>query len=310
MPVIESPICSASAFHPRGTTRPSPVSCCRNSAPSQRWPTPSTRAAGASRSSTSTGCGSTRCWQPDWPPHKAAAGRVLPCYATAAITSNLYLPPSWPNPARLSSARIAAPSPIDGRGAATPATNGTASSRKTRPARPRCRLGRSRPRADVRARRTVRRGQRRAAHLDRHSGIRSRDGRRLRPWLGDAARRRAGHRQIDALDTGLRGPGAARRARHLHFGRGGGGAGAAARGAARPRGRVRRTRERHPGRGYFGHLLDRQAGGADRHQLDPDHAHRNRRIRRPARSRKCGPAPRCCFATPSTAARRSFWSGM
>ena len=45
-------------------------------------------------------------------------------------------------------------------------------------------------------------------------------------------------------------------------------------------------------------------------ELDPDHAHRNRRVRRPARSRKCGPAPRRCCATPSTAAPRSFWSGM
>ncbi len=102
-----------------------------------------------------------------------------------------------------------------------------AANRDPRPSRPR-----------LRARRTVRRGPRGAAHRDGHSGIRPRDGRRLRPWLGDAARRRAGHRQIDALDTGLRGLGAARRARDLHFGRGGGGAGAA---CAR-RGSTSRTR--------------------------------------------------------------------
>ena len=69
----------------------------------------------------------------------------------------------------------------------------------------------------------------------RHGDRRARSGRRrrLRARVGDADRRRAGHRQIHPADPGLRGGGAVGRARDLRLRRGIDGPGAAARRPAR-----------------------------------------------------------------------------
>ena len=80
------------------------------------------------------------------------------------------------------------------------------------------------------------RGRFEARAAGRHRDRRARPGRRrrLRARLGDADRRRAGHRQVDAADPGLRGGGAVGRARRLRLRRGIDGAGAAARRPAGP----------------------------------------------------------------------------
>ena len=104
------------------------------------------------------------------------------------------------------SARIAARSPSAGRASAIPAASGTPSSRRPRrwaSARPR--RGAAAPGGALPARGSLRRFDAAAAHRHRHRRARPRRRRRLRDGFGDADRRRAGHRQIDAADPGLRG---------------------------------------------------------------------------------------------------------
>ena len=60
---ISSPNCWGSRCRPRTPIRPLPASCCRSSAPSPASATRSKPAAGGSKSSISTGGGSTRCWR-------------------------------------------------------------------------------------------------------------------------------------------------------------------------------------------------------------------------------------------------------
>ena len=135
----------------------------------------------------------------------------------------------------------------------------------------------------VPARGSVRRVQARAA--SRHRDRRARPGgrRRVRARIGDADRRRAGHRQVDAPDPGLRRGRALGRAGRLRLGRGIDRAGAAARRAARARRRPGAACGADPRRGHRRDARLRRRAEIRGHQFDPDHVERRDRIRRPGR---------------------------
>ena len=130
----------------------------------------------------------------------------------------------------------------------------------------------------VSARRPVGRFQLRAASHDRRRRARPGRGRRVRARFGDADRRRAGHRQIDPADPGLRRGCAIGRARRLCLGRGIDRPGSSARGPARTGRRARPARGADLRRGYRG---DARLGGRAEvrgHRFDSDHVERRDRI--------------------------------
>ena len=121
-------------------------------------------------------------------------------------------------------------------------------------------------------------------HGDRRT--RPRRGRRLRAGVGDADRRRARHRQIDAADPGLRGARPRRRPRGLRLGRGIDRTGAAARGQIGAVRRAGATRRADAGRGHRRHARLRRRGAVRDRRFDPDHVERRGGIR--ARQRQPG----------------------
>ena len=119
-------------------------------------------------------------------------------------------------------------------------------------------------------------------HWDRRT--RPGGGGRLRPRLGDADRWGAGHRQIDALDPGLRRRCAFRGPHSVRVGRGIDRAGPPARRPTRTGRSVGAGGRSNPGRGHCRDSRVRRSAEARRHRFDPDHVERHDRIRRPERS--------------------------
>ena len=126
------------------------------------------------------------------------------------------------------------------------------------------------------------RGRARVAHGDRLRGVRPRAGRRARAGIGDADRRRAGHRQVDAAAAVRRG--ARRRTRPC-----------CTRPARNPCARSPSARggwastpadsswSPRPASSASSTLAGRSGRAGARDRLDPDHVGGRRRVRRPAR---------------------------
>ena len=104
-----------------------------------------------------------------------------------------------------------------------------------------------------------------------HGGVRPRYRRRAGARLGAAARRRSGHRQVDAAARGRGRVRARKSPRGLYFRRRSGRAGAAARRTARPRRRRGRACRRDLGRRHHRDALARDRSAPSRHRFDPNH---------------------------------------
>ena len=125
------------------------------------------------------------------------------------------------------------------------------------------------------------------AAAERARRVRPRDRRRHRRGIGDAGRRRPGHRQVDLAAPGRGAAGERGQQSRLRLRRGIGRAGAAARGPAGPRPRAGAARGRDLGARHPDDDGRRRAAGAAGHQFDPDHAQRPDRGR--AGHRQPGP---------------------
>ena len=176
------------------------------------------------------------------------------------------------------SARIAGPSLSAGKASVSRAASGTRSSKRRRRSASAARRQKRSGRPALSARGSVGRFQSRAARRHRNRRTRSGRGGRIRAGFGDADRRRARHRQVDAAHSGLRGGRAIGRARHLCLGRGIDRAGSSSRGPAGARRGAGATCGANLRRGHRGDARLGRRAEARGHRFDSDHVERRDRV--------------------------------